>query len=87
MSLQRTFYVCHSLSSLYHLDLDLHFRNSKCDNKLESGILEIFPSWYILSLNPNGEGVCSNLINDNSVSNLISQRNFYHKIMFPLVAL
>ena len=33
----------------------------------QSGILERLPSWYILSLNPSGYGVCRSLIHFNSV--------------------
>ena len=34
----------------------------------KSGILEILPSWYILSLRPKGKGDCKNLIHFRSVS-------------------
>ena len=35
------------------------------------GILEILPSWYILSLKPKGKGDCKHLIHLSSVSCLI----------------
>ena len=42
------------------------FQNRKKASK--SGILEILPSWYILSLKPTGKGDCKNLIHISSVS-------------------
>ena len=36
-----------------------------------SGILEMLPSWYILSLKPKGKGDCKNLIHLSSVSCLL----------------
>ena len=44
----------------------LHSKTEK--NPSKSGILEMLPSWYILSLKPKGKGDCKNLIHICSVS-------------------
>ena len=44
----------------------LHSKREKKTSK--SDILEILPSWYILSLKPKGKGNCKNLIHLHSVS-------------------
>ena len=50
-------------------DLLLRFLHSKTEKKQsKSGILEILPSWYILSLKPKEKGDCKNLIHLSSVS-------------------
>ena len=46
----------------------LRFLISKREKASKSGILEIFPSWLILSLNPSGKGVCKRLIHLSSSS-------------------
>ena len=57
----------------------------------KSGILEILPSWFILSLKPKGKGDCKNLIHLSSVSclfiffNLDDELRLY--IIFQLVEL
>ena len=42
--------------------------HSKTEKISKSGILEMLPSWYILSLSPKGKGDCKNLIHFSLVS-------------------
>ena len=42
-------------------DLLLRFLHSKTEKTSKSGILEMLPSWYLLSLKPKGKGDCKNL--------------------------
>ena len=44
------------------------FLISKREKASKSGILEIFPSWKILSLSPSGKRVCKRLIHLSSSS-------------------
>ena len=44
------------------------FLHSKTEKTSKSGILEMLPSWYILSLKSTGKGDCKNLIHLSSVS-------------------
>ena len=49
----------------------LRFLHSKTEKTSKSGVLEMLPSWYILSLKPKGKGDCKNLIHLSSFSCLL----------------
>ena len=65
------------------------FLHSKTEKTSKSGILEMLPSWYLLSLKPKQNGDCKNLIHLSSVSclfiffNLVDEFGSYKKNFQP----